>query len=263
MNTLPIVPPRATRKGFRVVRKVKWMAAFIAVVFLLPAAASAAWWSLQERPATWRAANWRSSGVLPPAEAADAGVYVLAARTGGMKGAISVHSWLVLKKPGATSYDRYDKVGWGSPIRRNAYDADGFWYSNRPWVALEVTGKAAERLIPQVEAAIAAYPHSQSGGYTIWPGPNSNSFVAHVLDAVPALGARAPANATGRDFATGHVSLRVAPDWRDVHVTLGGLAGFAAGARSGIEIHFLGLTAGLDLARPALKVPAFGRVSLR
>lgn len=80
---------------------------------------------------------------------------------------------------------------------------------------------------------------------------------------MPALGARAPANATGRDFAPGLVSLRIMPDWRDIHVTLGGLAGFAAGARSGFEIHFLGLTAGIDPVGPALKVPAFGRVSLR
>src|SRR5690606_12084417 len=142
------------------------------------------------------------------------------------------------------------------------YDADGFWYSNRPWVAHAVTGEAAERLIPQVEAAIATYPWSANGGYTIWPGPNSNSFVAHVLDAVPAFGARAPSNATGRDFAPGHVVLRIAPDWRDIHVTLGGLAGFAIGTRSGIELHLLGLVAGIDVIRPALKIPAFGRIGL-
>jgi hypothetical protein len=37
------------------------------------------------------------------------------------------------------------------------------------------------------------------------------------------------------------------------------LASFALGVRSGIEIHFLGLVVGLEFARPALKIPAYGR----
>lgn len=242
------------------VRTVTRAALFVLVVFLLPTAATAAWWAVKERPGSWRSADWSSSGLLAAPDADEAAIHVLAARTGGLKGALSVHSWIVVKKPGADAYERYDKVGWGSPIRRNAYDADGFWYSNRPWIVHSVTGKEAERLIPQVEDAIAAYPYAAHGGYTIWPGPNSNSFVAHVLDAVPGLGARLPPNATGRDFAPGHVALRIAPDLRDLHVTLGGFAGFALGQRSGIELHFMGLVAGLDLARPALKVPGLGRV---
>lgn len=262
MDSLPLALRQPPRKGFRLLRPLGRAVLAVLVVFVLPAAATAAWWSLQERPASWRAADWGESGVLPGPAEADAAVYVMAARTGGLKGALSLHSWLVVKKPGEARYDRYDKVGWGSPIRRNGYAADAFWYSNRPWVAHAVTGEAAQALIPEVEAAIAAYPYAHAGGYRIWPGPNSNSFVAHVLDAVPALGARLPPNATGRDFAPGHVTLRIAPDRRDLHVTLGGLAGFAIGARSGVEVHFLGLVAGLDVTRPALKVPALGRVEL-
>lgn len=186
----------------------------------------------------------------------------MAARTGGFKGALSVHSWLVLKKPGQSEFVRYDKVGWGAPVRRNAYAADAFWYSNRPFVVHAVKGEAAERLISQVEAAVAAYPHSRPGDYRIWPGSNSNSFVAYVAGVVPDLGVSMPPNATGRDFAPGVVSLRIAPDWRDLHVTISGLAGFALGWRSGIEVHLLGAVVGVDLARPALKVPAFGRVEL-
>ena len=46
------------------------------------------------------------------------------------------------------------------------------------------------------------------------------------------------------------------------HPSLDLAAGLAAGLRSGVELHFLGLVAGLDLRRPALKVPGFGRVDL-
>lgn len=238
-------------------------AALMAIIFVFPALATLGWWMLQERPGSWRAADWSSSGLLlAKPEAGDAAIYVLAARTGGLKGALSVHSWIVVKKPGRTTYDRYDKVGWGSPVRRNGYAADGRWYSNPPNIVQVVEGEAAARLIPAVEAAIEAYPFARAGDYHIWPGPNSNSFVAHVLREVPGLGVALPPNAVGRDFAPGLGAFDVAPDGRDVHATLGGLAGFAFGARSGLELHFMGLVAGVDFARPALKIPGYGRLEL-
>lgn len=234
----------------------------VIVAFLLPVAATAAWWTTVDRPGSWRSADWTSSGMLPAPATGDAAIYVMAARTGGLKGALSVHSWIVLKKPGEAQYVRYDKVGWGRPVRRDAYPADANWYSNTPAVVHAVLGERAAELLPDVEAAIEAYPHAQPGAYRIWPGPNSNSFVAHVVDAVPRLGASMPPNATGRDFAPGVVSLRFSADWQDVHVTLGGLAGFAVGRRSGVEAHMLGAVVGIDVMRPALKIPALGRVEL-
>ncbi len=233
------------------------------VVFVLPALASAAWWAVRDHPASWRDADWSSSGLLPDSHRdSEAAVYVLAARTGGFKGAFAVHSWIVTKASGASSYARYDKVGWGMPVRRNAYAADARWYSNEPVIIRKVSGAAAEALIPQVEAAVAAYPYAKSGDYHIWPGPNSNSFVAYVIDAVPALGARMPPNATGRDFAPGVVSAVWSSKTWDLHATVGGYAGISIGATSGFEVHFLGLVAGFDLTRPALKIPAFGTVPL-
>jgi len=233
------------------------------IVFVMPALATAGWWGLQDRPASWRNADWSSAGILPRAPTKDeAAIYVLAARTGGIKGAFALHSWLVVKKPGSDQYDRYDKVGWGSPIRHNGYAADGRWYSNAPEIVAVATGADATALIPAVEAAIADYRFSKSGDYNVWPGPNSNTFVAHVLRSVPELGMTLPANATGRDYAPGIFAVDLAPDWRDLHVTFGGLFGFAVGMRSGIEIHFAGLVAGVDILRPALKIPAYGTVSL-
>jgi hypothetical protein len=244
-------------------RLVKNIALAILLIFVMPALATAGWWSAQDHPGSWSSADWSSSGILPRAPTKDeAAIYVLAARTGGLKGAFSVHSWLVVKKPGSSSYDRYDKVGWGSPIRHNAYAADGRWYSNTPEIVASATGPEAVRLIPAVEQAIAAYRYSSRGDYRIWPGPNSNSFVAHVLRSVPDLGVILPPNATGRDYAPGLLAVDLAPDWRDIHVTLGGVFGFAAGVRSGIELHFAGLVAGLDFASPAIKIPAYGTVRL-
>ncbi|MFN6984967.1 MAG: DUF3750 domain-containing protein, partial [Rhizobium oryzihabitans] len=158
----------------------------IAVIYLLPALASAGLWAMREHPQGWRDARWSSSGALPQADAdGEAAVYVFSAMTGGFKGSVASHAWIVLKKPGATAYDRYDKVGWGTPIRRNGYAADAFWYSNTPRQVVAIHGAEAEKLIPKIEKAIADYPYGKPGGYRIYPGPNSNTFVAHVLRSVP------------------------------------------------------------------------------
>lgn len=259
MNSLQLATPSPTTKAFRPLRLLRHALAFILIVFVLPAAATLAWWSVIDRPSSWRGANWGASGVLPP-PTGEAAIHIMAARTGGLKGALSVHSWILVKPAGSREYERYDKVGWGSPIRRNGYAPDAFWYSNRPWIVRSVTGAQAEELIPEVRKAIADYPHAQVGGYRIWPGPNSNSFVAHILQEVPGLDAVLPPNATGRDYASGIASLRIAPDWRDLHFTFNGFGGFAIGVRSGLELHFMGLVAGIDILRPALKIPALGRV---
>ncbi|MCV0396127.1 MAG: DUF3750 domain-containing protein [Rhizobiaceae bacterium] len=242
---------------------VRFGALFIAVVFLLPALATMGWWSVKERPVSWSRADWSSSGLLPaPSTDAPAAVYVLAARTGGLKGAFSVHSWVVLKDEGAADYERYDKVGWGEPVRRNHRPADGRWYSNEPRIVCEAHGAEAAAMLPAMRAAIASYPWSRAGDYHIWPGPNSNSFVAHVTRSVPQLGACLPPNAAGRDFAPGLFAAGLSADGMNLHVTFGGLAGFAIGKAVGLELHFLGLVAGVDILHPALKIPAFGRVAL-
>ncbi|MGI9401637.1 MAG: DUF3750 domain-containing protein [Rhizobiaceae bacterium] len=234
----------------------------IFVIFLFPASLSLAWWYFADRPQSWRNADWGSSGLLPPAsENKEAVIHVMAARTGGLKGALSVHSWIVTKRKGQARYDRYDKVGWGRPVRKNEFPADGLWYSNEPFFVKTVRGIEAERLIPEVETAIESYMASFPNGYRLWPGPNSNSFVAHVLREVTQLDAILPSNAVGRDYLAGS-GITVDRDGRDYHLSLFGLAGVAFGLRSGFEVHLLGLVAGIDVLRPGIKIPAIGRVGL-
>lgn len=233
----------------------------VLILFILPALATAGWWSMTDRPTSWRAADWSSSGLLPAADADDeAAIYVLAARTGGFKGAFAVHSWIVLKRPGASGYERYDKVGWGNPIRRDGYAADGRWYSNAPWVVRMVRGEEAEELLPAFDRAIAQYPYAERGGYRIWPGPNSNTFVAHVLAEVPQFGGRLPPNAVGRDFAPMPGAARLSLEGLILEANLAGVAGISLGRDRGLEIHFAGLVAGLDPRHLALTVPALGSI---
>lgn len=241
-------------------RFLKLMLIFIVTVFILPVAGYAMVWLVKDRPSSWRNADWSSSGILPDAtDDAEAVIHIMAARTGGYKGIVSVHSWLVLKKPRARDYDRYDVVGWGRPVRHNAYAPDGRWYSNVPQIVHTVRGKAAERAIPKLEAAIKSYRWSDRGDYTIWPGPNSNTFVASVLAAVPEIGGRVPPTAVGRDYPADGRWIGRGPAG-GFRVTLNGLAGFTVGAIEGIEIHLLGLVAGIEFRRPALLVPGVGRI---
>lgn len=237
-----------------------WPLGLFGLTFLLPVLISSIWWAVQDRPSSWRTADWGPSGVLPPAAAhPDAAIRVMTARTGGAKGAVSVHSWVVYKPEGAPRWTRAEVVGWGAPVRIDGYAPDARWYSNEPWVVGAVEGPRAAALLPRLEAAIRDYPWSGRGDYVIWPGPNSNSFVAHLLRAVPEIGVVLPPQAAGRDW-TGPGPRATRDAGGDLHLSWSGLVGLSIGPRAGLELHALGQAFGLDLSRLALKLPGIGRV---
>jgi hypothetical protein len=238
----------------------KTMLLAILALFLLPVIARAALFALGDAPRSYRDADWSSTGTLPPASADnDARILVMTGTAGAWKGVLAVHSWIVLKRQNADAWTRYDVVGWGNPLRRNNWPVDGRWYGNAPAAVAELRGAEAERLIPKIEAAVRDYRYRNAGDYQVWPGPNSNSFVAAVLRAVPELGVSLPPNAVGRDFRDGFYA-----GWTDsgtgVELNLWGYAGIKIGWVEGVEFNLLGLVAGLDLRHPALKLPGYGRV---
>ena len=230
------------------------------VLFLLPIAARALTFAFSDLPRSFRDADWSSIGSLPPAtDYPDARVLVLSGRTGGWKGVFAVHSWIVLKRANAPRWTRYDVVGWGNPVRINGWAPDGRWFGDRPRVVADVHGKEAERLIPKIEAAVKDYRFANTGDYRIWPGPNSNTFTATVLRAVPELATALPSNAIGRDFRGGpYVGLT--DSGTGFEINLWGLLGLKAGWVEGFEVNLLGLVAGFDIRHPAVKLPGYGRL---
>jgi hypothetical protein len=162
----------------------------------------------------------------------------------------------------ATRYERYDVVGWGSPVRKDNYPADGRWYSSEPQIVHEVRGVEAQALIPKLRAAVASYPWGDYGDYIVWPGPNSNSFVAHIARAVPELGAELDPAGIGKDWLGPGLQTGRMPSGTGWQVSWHGLIGAGASWREGVELHFLGSTIGIDFDRPAIKLPALGRVEL-
>lgn len=189
-------------------------------------------------------------------------VRIYSARTGRWKGVFATHSWIVLKEAGASGYERWDKVGWGHPVRRNNYAPDGRWYGNDPHVVHEVRGEDAARLIPQIRAGIANYAYNDRGDYRIWPGPNSNTFIASVLANIPELAATLPPTAIGKDFPHDGRWFSRTPSGTGFRISFDGYAGLTLAWVEGLEINILGAVVGIDFRNPALKLPGFGRVGV-
>ncbi|MGO4572866.1 DUF3750 domain-containing protein [Microvirga sp. 2TAF3] len=236
----------------------------IVSLFFLPLGAHALWWTTRDDVASnWRSADWSSAELLPqPAAAPQAIVAIYAARVGRWRGIFAHHTWVVVKEEGASQYTRYDKVGWGSPVRTNGWAPDGRWFGNVPQPILFIEGEAAARLIPQIQKAVAAYPYRFSGNYNAWPGPNSNTFVAHVMRSVPELGTALPPTALGKDWQPFRDIVGLTPSRTGFQISLGGYAGLSVGWVEGVEFDLLGLVAGLDLRRPAIKLPGWGRIGM-
>jgi hypothetical protein len=214
----------------------------------------------------WSQARWDSAGLAPdPATTPEAVVQVYAARAWGWKGALAVHSWIVLKRAGAAAFERYEVVGWGvrrgaPAIRKDMRAVDGYWAGNRPQVVAERRGPGVEQLIDRIEAAIESYPYPDQ--YRTWPGPNSNTFIAHIGREVPELALNMPPTAVGKDYLSAGGLLARTPSGSGFQVSVLGVLGLALGRAEGLELNLLGLVIGVDPLGLALKLPGIGRVGL-
>jgi len=234
----------------------------VLAIFFVPILARAAFYAIDKGPRSWHDADWSSAGLLPKANSdAQARVIVFTGKAGAWKGIFAVHSWIVFKHANAHAWTRYDVVGWGNPVRANNWPPDGLWFGNLPVAIADVSGPEAENLIPRIEAAVADYRFARTGDYRIWPGPNSNSFVAAILRAVPELGVILPPNAVGRDFRDGFYA-GLTDSGTGVELNLNGIAAIKLGWVEGMELNLLGLVAGLDLRYPGIKLPGFGRIGV-
>lgn len=113
-------------------------------------------------------------------------------------------------------------------------------------------------MIPAIEAAVEAYPYADR--YRAYPGPNSNTFLAHVARSVPELALDLPPTAIGKDYRPLSALVGSAPSGRGVQVNILGLAGLILSPEEGVELNVLGLGLGLDLLDPALRLPGIGRI---
>lgn len=231
---------------------------------LLPASAAAA---APRGGWDWRTADRSSAGLAPsPAEHHGAVAQGYAARAVRWRGVFAVHCWISVKERGAADYRVYHLVGWR--LRRSTSAVavetdlpDRRWYGKEPRLLFDIRGEKAEKIIPRIDEASRSYPYASL--YRAWPGPNSNTYISHILRAVPEIGVELPPNAVGRDWLGGARLAAVSETGTGVQISAYGLLGATAGLSDGLEANILGLNFGLDLLRPALKLPLLGRIGLR
>ncbi|WP_158809231.1 DUF3750 domain-containing protein [Beijerinckia sp. L45] len=233
------------------------------VVFVVPVLVSAALYTIRTKNVAWRSADRSSAGLLPPASKhPEAAVRVFSARTVSWRGIVATHSWIVVKPAGTAAYQRFDYTAWGTPIWVDRFVADGLWFGSRPEVVFAADGAAAAHMIPIIQETIAHYRYGNPGDYKAWPGPNSNTFVAAVMGAVPAMRTSLPNTAIGKDFPYDGRWIGLTPSGTGIRVNAGGYLGFTLGWIEGFEINILGAVAGLDFRHSGIKLPALGRIGV-
>ncbi len=152
----------------------------------------------------WRTASRESAGVAPdPAVTEEAVLHVYGARAWGWRGWVAIHTWISVKRTGEAHYTVYDVVGWrgkrGAPVLRIAKDVpDRYWFGQEPKVLKEHKGPGVDELIDEIDRAANDYPWKTT--YTVFPGPNSNTFVAWIGKKVPELELNLPFSAIGSGY---------------------------------------------------------------
>jgi hypothetical protein len=215
----------------------------------------------------WRNATKESAKIAPePSVEREAIVYVFAAKTVSWRGIFSVHSWVAFKEKNAPSYTTLHVIGWrvnrGLPAVVVKNDIpDRYWYGAKPEVVFMIKGTEAELMIPQISRAVASYPYANK--YHAWPGPNSNTFISHILRNVSGMTVELPPNAIGKDYLVSDFFFSRSETKTGGQFSLYGVFGLTLGLNEGIELNILGLNFGIDLKNPALKLPLIGRVGMQ
>lgn len=244
---------------------VRSLTAVIFVFFLPLGYAVTAHYANGNHPSDWRTANRDSSGIAPdPAATPEAVIHVYTARAFRWRGAFGVHTWIAAKPQGAAHFTRFEVMGFnvargGRAVRVQTGTPDGYWYGSRPKLIREMRGgDEVDALIERLHDAAALYPYDNQ--YRVWPGPNSNTFIAYLGRAVPELRLDLPPTAIGKDYLPGGAMFARAPSGGGMQFSLNGLFGIILAPEEGLELNLLGLSAGIDLKPPAVKLPGIGRL---
>ena len=216
------------------------------------------------RPDSWQTASREPTGVAPdPAVVREAVVQVYAARARGWRGNFGVHTWVATKPTNAANFTVYEVIGWrtlrGQPaIAVSNRSPDSRWFGAEPDILADIRGEGVDDVIRRIEAAVKTYPYNDE--YVIWPGPNSNTFVAYLGRSAPELKLEMPPTAIGKDYLLNGALFGKTPSGTGYQMSLFGLFGVIVGREEGFELNLLGLTFGVDVFDPAVKLPLVGRL---
>ncbi len=168
----------------------------LALIILAVALAGGLWAvSVALTPTPLREATAPDPGLVK-----DPVVQVYGADVWGLRGRFAIHTWIATKARDADTYNIYQVIGWqlrrsGNAVVISQGNPDRPWFRSPPILLHEIIGPEAEPLVDQIHQAALSYPFD--GEYTMWPGPNSNSFIAWIGLEVPGLRLDLPAKALG------------------------------------------------------------------
>jgi hypothetical protein len=238
-------------------KTVLWLCALVGVVAFMLA------WGGGAATQDWRTASREPVGLAPDAATTpEAVVQVSGARALRWRGTFGIHTWIAVKPTGAKAFTVYEVIGWrlrynDSALAIHQRAPDGRWFGNAPVLLADKRGKGVDALIERIDKAAREYPYARE--YTVWPGPNSNTFTAWVARAVPELETDLPPTAIGKDYLGDRLVSR-APSGSGLQVSVYGLLGVLVSGVEGFEVNVLGLTFGVDPFSPAIRLPMFGRI---
>ena len=214
----------------------------------------------------WWEASRESAGLAPdPRTVPEAVVQVYAARAFSWRGAFGVHTWISVKPSGATDFTVYHVIGWRVRNGGNAVVIEGdipdrLWFGAVPKILTDIRGPGVDAVIAKIDAAARSYPYTDR--YTVYPGPNSNTFIAWIARRVPELKLDLPPTAIGKDWLGPDGPVARAPSGTGYQLSLFGLAGILVGTEEGIEVNVIGLNFGVDPMDLAIRLPGIGRIGL-
>jgi len=194
------------------------------------------------------------------------------------------HAWIDVKQGDEASWTRIEIGGPSSGIDVSHTPAEDvrvpIRWGNRVSVLETITGEKAKRAIPRLLELAAEeqdfgswekvidgennwhtirHP-AQARAYDAWPGPNSNTFTATLIEGTPDLHAELHHNSVGKDYPRG-MRVGMTSSGYGFEADLGYL-GAGIGLRQGVELHFMQLTAGISLWPPAIKIPLLPRLGI-
>ena len=211
--------------------------------------------------ANYATAN-RDSAHLAPTPEVERGavIQVYAARAFNWRGLFASHTWIATKPRDGAQYTVYQIVGWlnfrGLPALSITQDIpDRNWYNATPRLILDIRGSKAESLIPRIDQTARTYPYA--GPYTLWPGPNSNTFPAYLARQIPELGLAMPADAIGKDYLGQDIYFAKAPSGTGYQLSFRGILRLMIARKEGIEINLLSGVYGVRFAPFRILLPGF------
>jgi hypothetical protein len=160
---------------------------------------------------------------------------------------IARHPWFAVRRKGELGWQVYEVGGGGSSERdpfKNHYP-----YEN-PILHAIWRGEEAERAADCLEREAPAWIEELD--YRFYPGPNSNTF-GDVMLRTCGLRASLPSTSVGKDWR-GLVGGGRTSEGTGLQLETP-IVGFKLGLKEGVELHFLGLSFGVDLWPPAIILP--------